>query len=288
VLAWESGTVPKTQLTDTRLLNDVLREALKQNHPHAALAAVNALGQTGDRSVLITADGKPSPLAVAVTSSNRSVRFAALQAIMTLDPTSPYPGSSRIPEALAWFAENSGQRRAVVAMPTNAMAAELAGQLTAHGLEAEATNRGRDAITMARDMPEVEAVFVDMDILLPNIREVLFELRRNATTGGVPVALLAADGRFEAAQNLAAEHQRVIAVPRLHTPESIANTVNELARLSRADAVPANERLAQAAQARAWLAKLESGSRPFYVIRRTALLQPAPPQRIVPAPIPQQ
>jgi CheY-like chemotaxis protein len=288
VLAWESGSSAKTQLTDTRLLNDVLREALKQNHPHAALAAVNALGQSRNPSVLITTDGKPSPLADAVTSPDRGVRFAALHAIMTLDPTSPFPGSSRIPEALAWFAESAAQRRAVVAMPTNEMASQLAGQLSAHGLDAEATNRGREAVTMARDLPEVDAIFVDMDILLPSIRQVLFELRRNPTSGDVPIALLAADGRFEAAQKLAAEHQRVIAVPRLHTAEAVANTVNELARLATPDAAPANERTAQAALAKAWLAKLESGARPFYVVRRTALLEPAPPQRVLPANVPHQ
>jgi len=171
-------------------------------------------------------------------------------------------------------------------MPTNEMASQLAGQLAAHGLDAEATNRGREAVTLARDLPEVEAIFVDMDILLPSIRQVLFELRRNPTSGDVPIALLAADGRFEAAQKLAAEHQRVIAVPRLHTAEAVANTVNELARLATPDSAPANERAAQAAQAKVWLAKLESGARPFYVVRRTALLEPAPPQRVLPANVP--
>ena len=42
---------------------------------------------------------------------NRRVRFAALRAIMTLDPKSPYPGSSRVPEAFAWFAGGTGERR---------------------------------------------------------------------------------------------------------------------------------------------------------------------------------
>jgi hypothetical protein len=288
VLAWESGSAPKMQLSDTRLLNAVLREALEQNFPHAALAAVNGLAQAGNAGVLVTGDGKPSPLADAVNSPNRSVRFAALRAIMTLDPTSPFPGSSRIPEAVAWFAANNAERRAVVAMPTIAAASDLAAQLSAHGLDAEATNRGGVAISLARDIPELEAIFVDMDILLPNVREVLFQLRRNPASGDVPIALLAADGRFDAAQRLAAEHQRVIAVPRLHAPDALANTVNELAKLAAPDAVPAAERTAQAAQAREWLAKLESGSRPFYVIRRTASLPPAPPQRALPATLPHQ
>jgi CheY-like chemotaxis protein len=173
-------------------------------------------------------------------------------------------------------------------MPTIAAASDLASQLSAHGIDAESTNRGGEAVSLARDTPELEAIFVDMDILLPNVREVVFQLRRNATTGDVPIALLAADGRFDAAQKLAAEHQRVIAVPRLHTAEALANAFNELAKLAAPDAVPAAERTGQAAQAHEWLAKLESGSRPFYVIRRTASLPPAPPRRPLPATLPHQ
>ncbi len=55
--------------------------------------------------------------------------------------------------------------------------------------------------------------------------------------------------------------------------------MQQLAAMAVRDAVPANERVAQATQAKVWLAKLESGSRPFYVIRRMARLAPAPPHR---------
>jgi hypothetical protein len=297
VLSWEAAsltaaTPPSTVNTqqqtaaDARVLNGVLAEALKENAPHAAITAVNALGQRGDLSVLITGDGKPAPLVDALASPNRSVRFAALRAIMALDPTSPYPGSSRVPEALAWFAGSSDTRRAIAAMPTIAAAGDLAGLLVAQNLTPEATNRGRDAVNMAIQTPDLEAIFVDLDIIVPGIRDVLYELRTNATTGEVPIAILAAEGRLDAAKRLAAEHHRVIAVPRPHSPEVVANTVKQLADLSARDVVPATERVAQASQAQAWLAKLESGSRPFYVIRRTALLQTNPLRTTPPAPLP--
>ncbi len=299
VLAWEAasssattGSVPVNpkfiSQADPQFLNDVLTESLKGNHPHAAISAINALAQRRDPGVLITPDGKPSPLAGALASPNRNVRFAALSAIMALDPASPYPGSSRVPDAAAWFADSGAERRVLVAMPTNAAATALAGQLNSHDFALEATNRGRDLLTMARDMSGVEAILVDMDIVQPNIREVLYELRTNPTTGEVPIAILAADGRLEAAKQLAAEHQRVIAVPRPHTDEVVANTVKQLADQAGHDSVSANERAAQANQAKAWLAKLESGTRPFYVIRRMARIASAPPHRDAPENLPQQ
>jgi hypothetical protein len=67
----------------------------------------------------------------------------------------------------------------------------------------------------------------------------------------------------------------------------LTNVVKQLAALADRDAVSANERTAQATQAKTWLAKLESGSRPFYVIRRMARLAPAPPSRVESQNLPQ-
>jgi CheY-like chemotaxis protein len=284
ILAWEaestnhgSGNWPINpkfiSQADPQFLDSVLAEALKNHHPHAAVSAINAIAQHHDAGVLMTPDGKSAPLADALVSPNRGVRFAALAAIMALDPPSPYPGSSRVPEALGWFANSGPEPRALVAMPTTTAAADLAGQLAAHQFVAESTNSGRELINMARTMSDVDLILVDMDIILPNIREVLYQLRTNPTTGETPIAILAADGRLEAAKKLAAEHQRVIAVPR---------------KLADRDAAAANERVAQARQARAWLGKLESGARPFYVIRRTARLAPAPVNHREPEALPPQ
>jgi hypothetical protein len=53
-------------------------------------------------------------------------------------------------------------------------------------------------------------------------------------------------------------------------------------------AAPASERASQAAQAQAWLEKLQSGSRPFYVIRRTARLESMPSRSDWPTNLPRQ
>jgi CheY-like chemotaxis protein len=159
--------------------------------------------------------------------------------------------------------------------------------LAAHELDAEATNRGREAVKLARNMADLEAIFVDIDIQAPGIRQVLYELRVSPTTGQIPIALMAAEGRLQSAERLAAEHHRVIAVPRIHSSDVLGRVVAQLINLAGRDATPPDERRAQATDAAAWLAKLESGHRPFYTIRRTALLDtiesrpgaeiPAPP-----------
>jgi hypothetical protein len=254
---------------DTATLNHALKFALTQRHARAAAALIVELRIRGDVTVLATRDGQPSPLADALVHPNRGVRFAALRTIMSLDPKSPYPGSSRVPESLAWFAGGTGDHTALVAMPTNLAASDVAGMLTAHGLDAEATNRGRDAVSLARQMADLEMILVDTDIRAPNIREVLYELRVSPTTGEIPIGLLAPEGQLEMAERLAEEHERVFAVSRPHSAEVLARVVEQVSSMAPRNSVPAEGRATEAVEAVAWLAKLASGERPFYKIRRT-------------------
>jgi hypothetical protein len=261
-------------------LNRLLADALDADYPNAAIAVADELGRRRDSRVLFTADSQPSPLATALHSPNRRVRFAALSAIMAIDPPSPYPGSSRVPEALAWFASAAGERRALVAMPSLAAATNLAGMLNANKFYAEATNIGIDAVKLARQSADVEMIFVDHDIDGRGVRDALYELRIHPNTGDVPIALLAPDGELIAAEKLASEHDRIIAVPRPHSAEVVARRIEQLQQVAGRDATSAQERLAQAEQAHSWLDQLDV-TRRFYTIRRTAQrnhasLQPAP------------
>jgi CheY-like chemotaxis protein len=197
------------------------------------------------------------------------VRFAALRAIMAVDPQSPYPGSSHVPEALAWFAGGTGERRAVVAMPTAVAATNLAGMLATEGLQAMATNSGREAVDEALVIPDLEMIFVDVNINGPGIRQVIYELRINPTTAEIPIAIIAPTSRLPLAEKIASEHTRVFAAPRVHSPEVLGRLVNQLTTLSGRFATPANERATESVAALTWLSKLASGERPFYKIRRS-------------------
>jgi hypothetical protein len=149
-------------------------------------------------------------------------------------------------------------------MPTIEAASDLAGMLAAHGVEAESSNRGREAVDIALETSDLEMIFVDMDILVPGIRQVLYELRASGPTGEVPIAILAGDGELEAAERLAAEHDRTIAVPRLHSSQVVARTVAELSVVAGRNASSAAKRAAQARQAIAWIESLMSKKRDFY------------------------
>jgi hypothetical protein len=241
---------------DAAALSGALADALKRNAAGEAAALAEALGRCEDASVLYASSPQPAPLADALVSPDRRVRFAALGAIMALDPASPFPGSSRVPQTLRYLATAAGQRRAVVAMSVADHATTIAGRLTGLGIAADAATRGGPAVRLAQQSADLEMLLVDVDIQSPGIRDVLYALRTDPATEQIPIGLLATGGRLEAAKRLAAEHERVIAFPRPQSDEWLAHILNELSGLSARDRLSPDERAAMAEQARAWAVAL--------------------------------
>lgn len=256
------------QQTDTEGLNVVLADALQQDHTRAATAVAWQLLSRGDKSVLYANAPQLAPLVAALQYPNRNVRFAALRAVIEFAPDSPFPGSSRVPETLGYFARGTGQRRAVVAMPTIQRAATVAGLLQTAGFDAAVTNRGSDAVKLAQLSPDVEFVLVDMNIQLPGVRDVLYALRIDPATGHLPVGLLAGEGRLAAAQRLADEHDRVLAFARPHSEEKVVAMSERLVALAGHNSVSPDERAAQSKQAIVWLGQLLADGPKFYDLRR--------------------
>jgi HEAT repeat protein len=255
---------------DGDMLGMVLQAATQHHMIASAVAAAEALGKQGDVAVLYAASPNPAPLARALEYPNRRVRFAALGAIMALDPPASFPGASRVPETLGYFATGAAERRAVVAMPVANHATTLAGRLATAGVDAEPATRGGNAVALARRSADLEMMLVDMDIDGPGVRDVIYAVRTNAATGQVPIGLVATGDRLDAARNLAEEHQRVVAFPRPQTDEALAELISRLKSVSGRNPVSAQDRAETAGQALSWLGQLLARDETFYDLRRQA------------------
>ncbi|MEX2093494.1 MAG: HEAT repeat domain-containing protein, partial [Pirellulales bacterium] len=272
---------------DGDMLNMVLNAAMKHDFPRAAVAAAKTLGKRGDAGVLNVVSPNSAPLADALSCPNRRVRFAALQAIMALDPQSPFPGASRVPETLSYFATSASERRAVVAMPVADHVTTLAGRLANIGIEAEPTSRGGSAVALAEQSADLEMVLVDVDIDGPGVRDVLYALRTDPATGQVPIGLLATSDRLDAAHRIASEHKRVVAFPRPQSDAAIKEVVTRLNEVSGRESVSPQDRAIMAGQALDWLGNLLARDHTFYDLHRqapvveAALYMPAMTERAV-------
>jgi CheY-like chemotaxis protein len=255
---------------DGDLLSMVLYAAMKHDFVESAIAAASALGKQGDVAALFVAAPNPSPLARALEYPSRRVRFAALAAIMTLDPPAAFPGASRVPETLGYFTTGAAERRAVVAMPVADHATTLAGRLAATGIEAEPATRGATAVALAQQSSDLELVVVDMDIHGSGVRDVIYALRTNPATGHVPIGLVATSDRLDAAHNLADQHERIVAFPRPQNDATLAELLERLQAVSGREQVSPDQRAAMAGQSLTWLGQLLAREHSFYDLRRQA------------------
>ncbi len=268
VLGVTPRETPGLRITSTSnsKLGEALAEALENRYAGAAAALCVAIGDRGDSAVLLTADSQPSPLAKALDSAHPAVRFAALRGVMGLAPKAAFPGSSKVRGALLDFARGGQARLAVVATPNLERSATIAGLLAGSAIEAQPTNRGAEAVQLAQS-PDLEMVLLDLAVLRPHVRETLFQLRRQTTSALVPIGILAPDGRLAEAKRIATDHQQVLAFPRPHTAEAVADIAQALAEVTPAGWPTVDERGELAEVARDWIGEVLREGPHFYALR---------------------
>ncbi len=263
-----NGDPSELESLSTEELSDCLQECLVKQFPLAASLCCEALASRGDNAALRGFSGKHSALANALSASHSSVRFAALKAIMQINPQVPFPGSSRVVKSLIFFASSRSERVAIVAMPQISRASELGSMLSPLGYKVFPFNSGHEAIEKLIETPDVEVALIDLEIIQPNLRETLFRLRRTPSGGSLPVALLAPVGRQAEAETLAAEHRPtgglMISSPRPVSFEAVESLVNRLDKLRQEKVADIETRRDQAKQSRNWIRQLLSNGPSFY------------------------
>lgn len=249
-------------------LEAALDRALATGHAPAAAAAAQLLGQIGTAETILAGRAQPGPLARAMRSPDRRVRFAAVGAIMHLQPVRPFAGSSYLPETLAYLATATGARRVMVAGPGTEGSLAIGRLLAEQGLEVETAATGREMLEKLFDSADYELVFVDARIDGPPVSLLLQQLRHDARTALLPVGVLAAADQVDRARRAVAEDPLAEDFPRPHDPEAARWQVQRLAVLAGRRAVGPAERLQQAAAALEWLAELGDEPGGIYNLRR--------------------
>ncbi|HBT77527.1 MAG TPA: hypothetical protein DEB39_11545 [Planctomycetaceae bacterium] len=113
-----------------------------------------------------------------------------MEAVMKLAPDKPYPGANLVAEALVWFARGEGINRAVAAAPKQTDAMKLAGFLVPYGFRTDTALTSGEAMRRAADSPDVELLLVDVRCQKPAVKTLVQEMRADARTHEIPVAIL--------------------------------------------------------------------------------------------------
>jgi hypothetical protein len=238
------------------VVNDLLASALADGYTPAATAAAQILGDIGNSGLLSQSGAAPCPLVVAAEHPDRRLRFAAVEAILKFKPREPFPGSSKVVDALGFFASSFGAGRVLVAHPRSDQGRALAGLAAGLGFEGEVATNGRRAFELAIASPDVEFVLIHSAIDRPKADQLLAQLRRDRRTALLPIGFMAPEDDLDRVERFARKLSRAEAsLQPQNEGEMKLFTERVLAHGARAP-LTADERLAQAGQAIDWLASL--------------------------------
>jgi len=221
---------------------------------------------------LQSTDGKPRILVQATVAHDCRVRFAALETIMSLNPTEPFAGSSLVADTLVWFSRSEGQRVILSGHPQMATANRTASLFLGLDYQTDVATTCRDLFRLAAASPDVEAVFVDVRTTQPPVGEFVQMMRQDARTANIPIAVLGGDDtraggisppvtppRDSLVQNRGANARPLVGeYPRLASEESARWVLKDLFdKCGGLTPAGADVRLAQAKQALVWLRKIK-------------------------------
>lgn len=242
-------TIQRASSFGAETVEEVLRHCLSHRRGAAAAAAIDILVRLGDAESLVARGARPTPLVLGLSDPDRRVRLAAARAVSALGPEQPFPGSSQLAPALAWFANTSGQPRVLLAGPITADLRRMAAPLLEKGIRAEVVVTGSEAVRAASASPDDLCIILDMQISHPSVDVVVQQLRRDPRTAEVPIGLFTREPMFAAAERLARAHRKVVAQPRPHHDEVVLSQFEELTRLWGEDSIDPQQCIEQAAEA---------------------------------------
>lgn len=266
----------------TAVLEDLLAYSLAKDHPVAATVAARLLGEAGQREVLTRHNPQLSPLAEALVARDRHVRFAALEAVIKLSPRETYPGAHRAIDALSFFAAGAAAPQALVADVQAEEAGRLAAILAEVGYDPDIALDARTAMQLVASDRDYELLLIDATLAIPTSGQFVQQLRRDARTALVPLAVISSEGDRPRAERLV-RHTPLAEV--FVSPQNRAGMEVQVGRLMSRwgqSSVGAPERLRETELTLAWLAELSS-DKPKEGARRP--LRPIYDLRVLDAPV---
>ena len=249
-------------------LQDLLGFALADDQPAAGAVAAQLLAKTEDPNLLYSRNPQPSELVRALSHADRGLRFAALAAIMALDPREPFPGASHVAESLEYFARSSGTPRALVAAASGIEATRVAGLLAELGYEPDTATDGAGVMRLARTGGDYEVLFVDSALALAGSGQLIQRLRSDSRLARVPLAIISLAEEFPVVERMARRFPLCVAIMRTHNGPATRFELNRLLQATGRVVVDRAQRRAQGLKALEWIAALAGERRQPYDVRR--------------------
>lgn len=240
-------------------LEELLLHAMAQERIPAATVTARILGRVGDAELLTREAPELSPLVQALLHPDRRLSFAALEAILQINPQTEFPGSSYVTRALDRLARNSGSPRAIVVDKQLVEAQRMAGILTSLGLEADVARTPQEFLKLAATRSDYQIGLIDVGLIDTNIEanELIQFVRQEGRCGNLPLGLVALpDTGGKYADNLAGQFPPAVTIFRPQNVDAMGFQLDQFLQNLGPQRVTHDERMQQTAAALDWILKL--------------------------------
>jgi CheY-like chemotaxis protein len=257
-----SGTAHDLALTaGADVTERVLKLALEEKSPAAAVAALHVLGQNGSRH-LLQYKGRSAPVLIAALDApDERVQFAAASAIMQLDPDAPFRGARRIVEIFARALGGSDQPRTVVVDPNVERATFVADLLSRLGYNAGIATTGMDGFLMAAEQGTIDLAVLHLNTIQWELSQTIENLRADSRTANVPIAIYGPRGLQSSVQRLIDRNQPVVYLEEANDTRDVSQTLRPFLAQVTPPALTSDQRAEQMAAAAYWLTHIAQGQR---------------------------
>ena len=237
-------------------LEDAFVLALERERLLAAAGAAELLGELGDASLVMAGGGRPRALVKAVTHGDRRVQFAALEAIMRLDPQRAYRGASWTTKSLGFFAASSGTPRVLVGHPSLDQGMTWVGMLEELGWRGDVVHTGRQLADQAPRTADYDLILVHERLGDWRLDEALQRLREHPTVKTLPIGLICEPGRLKSIQIYGLKDAKLLPFARPFTTPHMHRIVTSLSALRTHPPVDSTIRMRWSSTALNWMDRL--------------------------------
>lgn len=237
------------------LCEQVLRYALDQKIPAAALGALQALSLNGSVELLSTA-APHGAVVSALDAPDPRVQFAAAVAILHWEPVVSFRGARRVVEILARTLHADQSPASVVMDPNPLRANETAGLFTEIGFPASMATTGMDGFRIASERGNIELAVLHPNVIRWELSQTIANLRADSRTATIPVIIYGPASLRDRFDQISGEYPNVTFVDEGNVPVDISKHVRPLLAQLSPPPVSPEERSRHIADASFWLRRI--------------------------------
>lgn len=221
----------------------------------AATGCCEVLKQIGDESQIVS--GTRTPLINAMLAGDRHLQFAALDAIIKIDPKTAYAGSSYVGELAAYLASSRFKKEIVIGHIRNDLAQVYLTKLSTAGFAGDSAMTSRELFEIATSDPDVAIIFISDTLTQPTYQGLVQQLRSHWKTRRIPIGLLARDSDRLLTISRHTQHvDRLLTFPKTQNGVAINSQASQLEKLTSPWSVSSDDRYRHAAKSVAWLDRI--------------------------------